>query len=77
MLIVLNLQLIPTLPVKAQPIIENLTLPVILIHCYASDSSMWDEWEQYLNEDNISYKLVTFNINDSCGSSKQHAQELS
>ncbi len=66
-----------TLIVKAQQTDENSPLPVLLIHGYASDSSVWSEWEEYLNEDNIPYELVTFNSNDSCGSSDQHAQELS
>jgi pimeloyl-ACP methyl ester carboxylesterase len=62
--------------VRAQPNGGDSTIPVLLIHGYASDPSVWNEWEEYLNQDNIPYELVTFSVNDSCGSSDEHAQEL-
>lgn len=65
-----------TLIVSAQPTNEDSPLPVLLIHGYASDSNVWSEWEDYLSQDGIPYELVTYDINDSCGSSDEHAQEL-
>jgi pimeloyl-ACP methyl ester carboxylesterase len=72
-----NFQFNSTDFVKAQPVAESSSLPAFLIHGYASDSSVWNEWEEYLIEDNIPYELVTYDIDDSCGSSHQHAEELS
>ena len=65
---------------KAQPIDVQTTIPVILIHGYASDSSVWAEWENLLENDDIPYLAVTFDnedgYSDSCGSSLDHANEL-
>lgn len=77
LLLIGYLEPIFNLLIKAQPTDGNSPLPVLLIHGYASDSSVWSEWGDYLSQDGIPYELVTFDTNDSCGSLNQHAQELS
>jgi pimeloyl-ACP methyl ester carboxylesterase len=51
-------------------------LPVLLIHGYASDASVWGEWEKMLKKDGIKVTAVTFNDDDRCGDSESHAHEL-
>ena len=51
-------------------------LPVLLLHGYLSDSSMWKRWEQLLGKDDISYQNVTFKQDDKCGTASEHAKEL-
>jgi pimeloyl-ACP methyl ester carboxylesterase len=58
-------------------------LPVLLIHGYASDASVWETWEQLLRNDNITFRAVTFDndprtlVNeDKCGTAVDHASEL-
>lgn len=51
-------------------------LPVLLIHAYASDASVWGEWEKMLKKDSINVTAVTFNGNDRCSDSESHAHEL-
>jgi pimeloyl-ACP methyl ester carboxylesterase len=52
-------------------------LPVILIHGYDEDSSVWSEWQSLLQKDGIQFYAVTFNQSDDrCGSSANHAKEL-
>jgi pimeloyl-ACP methyl ester carboxylesterase len=59
-------------------------LPVLLIHGYASDASVWETWEQLLRNDNITFRAVTFAddpgttlVNeDKCGTAVDHASEL-
>lgn len=69
-----------TLFVNAQPIDNQSSIPVILIHGYASDSSVWVKWEKLLENSNIPYLPVTFDnsngYGDGCGSSLDHATEL-
>jgi pimeloyl-ACP methyl ester carboxylesterase len=66
---------------NSQP--ENEKLPVLLIHGYASNSSVWKNWETLLKTDNIPFKAVEFKdsnetwVNeDGCGRAADHAQEL-
>lgn len=51
-------------------------LPVLLIHGYASDASVWGEWEKMLKKEGINATAVTFNGDDRCGDSESHAHEL-
>lgn len=49
--------------------------PLILIHGYSDDSSIWSTWEYWLEQSNIT-KVHSINFKDSCGSVKEHAIEL-
>jgi pimeloyl-ACP methyl ester carboxylesterase len=53
-------------------------LPVVLIHGYAQDASVWKNWkEDFLIKDGIPFYPVTFNqSDDKCGSATDHAREL-
>ena len=66
-------------------------LPVILIHGYFEDKSIWARWEQLLRNDGIKFFPVKFQASgpcsgivvagvtltcDPCGSANHHAQEL-
>jgi pimeloyl-ACP methyl ester carboxylesterase len=56
-------------------------VPVILIHGYYEDSSVWSKWETLLQQDGIPYCTVTFSQSldptyDPCGSATDHANEL-
>ncbi len=52
-------------------------LPVILIHGYSEDSSVWSEWQNLLQKDGIQFYAVTFNQSDDrCGPAASHAKEL-
>jgi pimeloyl-ACP methyl ester carboxylesterase len=66
---------------SSQPVTgPNITgpLPVILVHGYFEDASIWLRWEQLLQSDGIQAFPVTFQqSSDECGSAKDHAQELS
>ena len=66
---------LPSLPfAKSQP---EAPLPVILIHGYREDESVWDTWKQLLEDDDVSYLSVTFHqSDDDCGSAADHAKEL-
>ncbi len=53
-------------------------LPVLLIHGYMSDASVWKKWEDLLKKDNIPVFPITFTqSDDKCGSAAEHAKELS
>jgi pimeloyl-ACP methyl ester carboxylesterase len=53
-------------------------LPILLIHGYSQDSTVWDQWVQWLREDNFSNIYpITFQNDDRCGSAEEHAEELS
>lgn len=53
-------------------------LPVILIHGYLSDATVWKKWEDMLKKDNIQPFSITFKqSDDKCGSAAEHAKELS
>ena len=51
-------------------------LPVLLIHGYFSNASVWDEWEKLLRNDSIKAIPITFTLDDACGSAEEHALEL-
>jgi uncharacterized alpha/beta hydrolase family protein len=51
--------------------------PVLLVHGYAEDATVWKKWEDMLSKDGIRFFTVTFkDSDDKCGSAKQHAIEL-
>jgi pimeloyl-ACP methyl ester carboxylesterase len=53
-------------------------LPVLLIHGYLADASMWNKWQDLLKKDGILSYPITFNqSDDKCGSAAEHAKELS
>jgi pimeloyl-ACP methyl ester carboxylesterase len=53
-------------------------LPVLLIHGYMADASVWKKWEDLLKKDHIPVFPITFNqSDDKCGSAAEHAKELS
>jgi pimeloyl-ACP methyl ester carboxylesterase len=55
----------------------NKPLPVLLIHGYASDVSLWKKWEDLLKKDGIPFYPITFyKSDDKCGSAADHAKEL-
>jgi uncharacterized alpha/beta hydrolase family protein len=52
-------------------------IPVLLIHGYASDVSVWKKWEDLLKKDGIPFYPITFyKSDDKCGSAADHAKEL-
>ncbi|HEY7079316.1 MAG TPA: hypothetical protein VH500_06420 [Nitrososphaeraceae archaeon] len=52
-------------------------LPVLLIHGYGSDKSVWSKWEDLLKKDGIAFYPITFyKSDDKCGSAADHAKEL-
>lgn len=55
---------------------SNKSLPVILVHGYKEDSSVWSKWELLLNRDGIPFCRVTFQPDDECDSAAKHAKEL-
>jgi pimeloyl-ACP methyl ester carboxylesterase len=56
---------------------SNQRLPVILVHGYAENSSIWSEWERLLEADDIPFCTVSFHDSgDMCGSAASHAREL-
>jgi len=61
---------------EAQP--SGNRLPILLIHGYAQDQSVWNTWMRWLDRDNFSNLYpITFQNDDRCGSVQQHAAELS
>ncbi len=57
---------------------DNSTLPVLLIHGYMADASVWNKWVELLKKDGISAYPITFKqSDDKCGSAAEHAKELS
>jgi uncharacterized alpha/beta hydrolase family protein len=53
-------------------------LPVLLIHGYLADASMWNKWQDLLKKDGIlSYPITFSQSDDKCGSAAEHAKELS
>lgn len=56
---------------------NNPHLPVILVHGWDEDASIWQTWKGLLKNDNVTSYAVTFiNSDDKCGSSQDHAAEL-
>jgi len=52
-------------------------LPVLLIHGWNEDASIWKTWQDLLNRDNIKFYTVTFqNSDDKCADAIAHATEL-
>jgi triacylglycerol lipase len=55
-------------------------LPILLIHGYAEDSSIWISWEDWLAANHFSkvYPIIfpSDELDDKCGSVAQHATEL-
>jgi hypothetical protein len=66
------------------PSSPNNPIPVILIHGYYQNYSVWSEWEGLLKNSSVPYCTVTFKHNDTvsfkhndkCGSATDHAKEL-
>ena len=80
LIISFNINLIIPL-VHSQP--DDETLPVLLIHGYASDASVWDGWLSMLRNDDIIAHAVTFSDDpttfvdeDECGRAVDHARQL-
>jgi uncharacterized alpha/beta hydrolase family protein len=67
---------------NSQPQTTNITAtkkppPVLLIHGYASDASIWSKWEDLLKKDGITFYPITFyKSDDKCSSAADHAKEL-
>ena len=62
------------LSVNAQP--NPNRLPILLIHGYGENSSVWNSWREWLGVNNFSRVYpITFS-NDKCGSVEEHATEL-
>ena len=56
---------------------EEKPLPVLLVHGYVEEATVWKKWEDMLRKDGIQFFTVTFkDSDDKCGSAKQHAIEL-
>jgi triacylglycerol esterase/lipase EstA (alpha/beta hydrolase family) len=52
-------------------------IPVVLIHGYVQDDTVWNTWEEWLRTDNfLNVYPIKFEQNDRCGSAQQHAKEL-
>ena len=57
---------------------NNSKLPVLLIHGYMADASVWNKWIDLLKKDGIVVYPITFKqSDDKCGSAAEHAKELS
>lgn len=57
---------------------NNSTIPVLLIHGYMADASVWNKWVELLKKDGIVAYPITFKqADDKCGSAAEHAKELS
>ena len=64
------------LPVNAQQPASN-RLPILLIHGYGEDYSIWSSWKNWLTADNMTKVYsINFTNDDECGSVAQHATEL-
>ncbi len=55
---------------------QSKPVPVLLIHGYNSDASVWTEWNKFLTNSHIPHKAVTYPLNDECGSALNHATQL-
>jgi pimeloyl-ACP methyl ester carboxylesterase len=57
------------------------TLPILLIHGYMEDASIWNKWIDLLKKDGIPaasiYPITFIESDDKCGSAAEHAKELS
>src|SRR5215469_2275947 len=50
--------------------------PVILIHGIIENAAAWSKWEPWLKQDGIPYCTVSFDSDDPCGRTMDHANEL-
>ena len=58
--------------------LNNSPLPVLLIHGYMEDVTVWNKWVDLLKKDGIPVYPITFKqSDDKCGSAADHAKELS
>jgi triacylglycerol esterase/lipase EstA (alpha/beta hydrolase family) len=56
---------------------DETVLPVLLVHGYYEDASIWETWEEFLEADDIPFYTITFQqSDDKCGSAIEHAREL-
>lgn len=56
---------------------SNKALPLILLHGWAEDGSVWKNWEDLLKKDNVQFYTITFQkSDDKCGTAIEHATEL-
>lgn len=56
---------------------SNQRLSVILVHGYRENSSIWSEWERFLEVDGVPFCTISFHSSDDmCGSAADHAREL-
>ena len=62
--------------VYSQPNDDNQHLPVLLIHGYLNDNSVWNEWVVDLEAAGFNVQAVEFDGNDKCGSAADHAKQL-
>lgn len=52
-------------------------LPIILVHGYSENASIWNSWVSWMHQDHINnVQTVTFPHNDQCGTASEHAMEL-
>jgi len=51
-------------------------LPVLLVHGYLNDKSVWNDWIEDLRAAGIFAEAVKFSGNDKCGSAADHAEQL-
>src|SRR5919198_1382664 len=84
-LMLANGQPIPANRTMTATISKTGPIPVLLIHGYASDASVWKKWEPFLNKDHIPYTEVNFGsflgpfygpYYDACGTAVDHANDL-
>jgi uncharacterized alpha/beta hydrolase family protein len=65
---------------NTNPVIHS-PLPVLMIHGYMEDASVWNKWIDLLKKDGIPaafiYPITFKESDDKCGSTVEHAQELS
>jgi pimeloyl-ACP methyl ester carboxylesterase len=76
-LLLINSQFLPVANAQSEK------LPVLLLHGYFSNASVWQTWEELLRNDGIIARAVTFANDpstfvdeDPCGSAVAHASEL-
>src|SRR5688500_20293357 len=65
---------------NTNPVTNSTTyLPVLLIHGYMEDASVWNKWIDLLKKDGICavYPITFEQSDDTCGSAAEHAKELS
>src|ERR671911_1860023 len=64
---------------NTNPVTNSTTLPVLLIHGHMEDATVWNKWVDLLKNDGISavYPITFKQSDDECGSSAEHAKELS